>query len=274
MNHIISILKFLSKNLFTIVFVIIALYRLFFPKDISKPLLVFLNVGQGDATLIQQDHFQILVDTGPDDSLLYELPKYMPENDFTIEVVILTHSHDDHIQGIFSLLNTYKVEKIIYQSQCFVSKDFEYVKANYSRELYDLVSLTTLQYGNITVNAIYPFNSQCFNDLNQDSIVLNATIKETNVLLMGDAGYDAENILLKTNTLQQVDILKAGHHCSRSATSEMFLTTIYPTIAICSCGEENKFGHPHSETIEKFEKQNVQYLITYQTGNIVFKFNN
>ncbi len=120
---------------------------------------------------------------------------------------------------------------------------------------------------------IYPVNVDCHEDVNDDSIVSKVTINGTTAILMGDAGYEAEDFLLANDLLDQIDILKVGHHCSRTATSDMFLSTIFPTIAICSCGDGNSFGHPHSETIEKFENANVQYLITYQTGNIVFKFN-
>jgi len=236
------------------------------------PSLAFLNIGQGDATLIQQDSFQMLVDTGADTSILFELPKYMPANDRTIEVVVLTHSHDDHIQGLFSLLNNYKVGTIVYASKCFDSKDWKYIGTNYKDILYDLKDSWKLTYGDISASAIYPLNLNCHNNVNEDSIVLDLKIKDTTILLMGDAGYEAEEYLLENNLLSQVDILKAGHHCSRSATSDMFLSEIFPSIAICSCGTDNTFGHPHSETMNILKKYNVQHLVTYQEGNIVFTF--
>jgi competence protein ComEC len=214
----------------------------------------------------------MLVDTGADTSILFELPKYMPANDRTIEVVVLTHSHDDHIQGLFALLNNYKVGMIVYASQCFKSKDFEYIKTNYKDILYDLNEEWKLAYGDISASAIYPIGLNCHQNVNEDSIVLDVKIKDTKILLMGDAGFEAEEYLLKNSLVSQVDILKAGHHCSRTATSDMFLSEIFPSIAICSVGEGNTFGHPHSETIKKFENANVQYLITYQEGNIVFTF--
>lgn len=272
MNIITTILKFLIKNFVIILSLAIALYRLFIISSPIKASLIFFNIGQGDATLIQQDSFQILVDAGPDDSVLYELPKYMPANDRTIEVVILTHSHDDHIQGLFNILNNYSVGKIMYASQCFESKDFEYIETNYKDILYDLNEDWKLTYGDIVANAIYPIGVPCHQNVNEDSIVLEASIKDTSILLMGDAGYEVEEYLIENNLVGQVDILKAGHHCSRSATSDMFLSKVFPSITICSCGIDNSFGHPHSETIDIFKKHTVQYLISHEKGNIVFTF--
>lgn len=272
MRHIIIILKFLFNNFLIIIFILIAIYRLTIIRPSEESQLVFLNVGQGDAILIQQGYFQMLVDTGPDDTLLYELPKYMPENDRTIEVILLTHSHDDHIQGLFSILNNYKVQNIMYESQCFQSKDFEQIQSNYEEIIHNIPDKWSLEYRDISISAIYPFDVVCHTDVNQDSIVLKLKIKDTAIILVGDAGFEAEEYLLKNDLISQADILKVGHHCSRSATSDMFLSKAFPSIAICSCGEDNSFGHPHSETIEKFKKHHVQYLITYQTGNVVFKF--
>jgi len=272
MKAIISILKFLVKNFILTLSIAIAFYRLCTMQVSATASLVFLNIGQGDATLIQQDSFQMLVDTGANTSILFELPKYMPENDRTIEVVVLTHSHDDHIQGIFGILNNYKVGMIVYASQCFNSKDFEYVKTNYKDSLYDLNEDWKLTYGDISASVIYPLGINCHQNVNEDSIVLDVKIKDTKILLMGDAGYEAEEYLLENNLVGQVDIFKAGHHCSRSATSDMFLSEIFPSAAICSCGKDNTFGHPHSETINISKKYNVQHLVTYQEGNIVFTF--
>lgn len=267
-----TILKFVAKNILVIFFSVIAIYRIATMKSVTDPEMIIFNIGQGDAILIQQDSFQILVDTGPDDTLVYELPKYVTEKDREIEIVVLTHPHDDHIQGIYTLLDYYRVSNIYFVSECFESKDFEYVKTHYGDILKPLTSKTTISYGEIEFEMLYPLNLGCHSDSNDDSIVAKVVINSVTTMLMGDAGYRAEDYLLSNGLVNRADILKVGHHCSRTATSDMFLSTISPTISICSCGYGNKFGHPHSETIEKFKTANVQYLITYQTGNIVFKF--
>lgn len=272
MNHIITILKLLLKNIILVLSILFALFRMLFISTSLDPKLVILNVGQGDSILIQQGYFQMLVDTGPDDSLLYELPKYMPENDRTIEVVLLTHSHTDHIDGLYSLIQNYQIGSIIYQSTCFQSSNFEYIKTAYSNVLYDAKTPMTIKYKDISASVIYPFNLDCHSDVNQDSLVIDLTIYNTRIMLMGDAGKEAESYMMQTNLIHSADILKVGHHCSRTATSDMFLTAVSPAIAICSCGEDNSFGHPHSETLQTFKTHNVQYLVTYEKGNIVFIF--
>ncbi len=238
----------------------------------SDPEIIIFDVGQGDAILIQQDNFQILIDAGADDTLIYELPKYMPEKDRNIEAIVLTHAHDDHIQGIYTLLDNYRISAIYTTSSCFTSFDFDYTRNHYGKVLLPLASQTTLEYENIFFEMIYPIGLECHEDTNDDSVVAKVNINGVTTMLMGDAGYKAEDYLLSNDLVGQIDIIKVGHHCSRTATSNMFLREARPTLAICSCGEGNSFGHPHDETIEKFENANVQYLITYQTGNIVLKF--
>ena len=272
MNILTTILKFVAKNILIIFFSVIAIYRIVTMTNSTDPEMIVFNIGQGDAILIQQDNFQILIDTGPDDSLIYELSKYMAERDRNIEVVVLTHPHEDHIQGIYSLLDYYRVSDIYFVSECFESKDFEYIKTHYGDILKPLASRTVIHYGGIEFEMIYPLNQVCHSNANDNSIVSKVTINSVTAMLMGDAEYEAERTLLSDDLLGRVDILKVGHHCSRTATSDMFLSGVSPALSICSCGEGNKFGHPHSETIEKFKTANVQYLITYQTGNIVFKF--
>ena len=117
---ILKILKdILLKNFLNIVFFLLALFFVVvLRKDrVSGVEMVFLDVGQGDAILVQQDNFQILIDGGPDDTLLYELAKYLPWYDKRIEVVILTHPHDDHLAGLMLLLKKYEVGKVLYASE-------------------------------------------------------------------------------------------------------------------------------------------------------------
>jgi competence protein ComEC len=238
------------------------------------PEIIFFDVGQGDAILIQQDDFQILIDGGPDDRIVYELAKQMPKYDKKIEVVVLTHPHEDHIRGLMNVLEEYTVEKFLLNSVDFENRGYSYLLENYADILIDVVEGDTIRYKDILVTVLFPFDEsrEQFKNVNNESVILVVDIYDYKTLLMGDGEEELEVKLMERWKPENIYILKAGHHCSKTSSSEMFLRSINPTIAICSCGEGNRFGHPHYETLEKFEMLNVQYLITYREGNIVIKF--
>ncbi len=146
---------------------------------------------------------------------------------------------------------------------------YQFLLKEYAENLVKVDSSTKLQYGDMSMSVIYPVEAKCEENINNESIVLDVEVNGKKILLMGDAEKEVEERIF--DDIGDIDILKAGHHCSRTASSEMFLNTIDAKIAICSVGEGNKFGHPHNETLEMFQKLNVQYLITYEEGNIVFE---
>ena len=268
--------NFFVKNIISIVFFVVAIYLLTLnpSPDATGPEIIFFDVGQGDAILIQQDDFQILVDGGPNDSIVYELAKKMPHHDKTIEFVVLTHPHEDHIRGLMNVLEEYTVEKFLINRVDYENRAYHYLLENYDDILVDVVGGDLLEYGDITVTVLFPFNEERvqYKNLNNESVVLLVEIYDYKTLLMGDIEEELEHRFIEAFDLENIYILKAGHHCSKTSSSEMFLRAINPTYAICSCGESNKFGHPHYETLEKFQKLGVQYLVTYREGNIVINF--
>lgn len=267
---------FFVKNIINILFFSLAIYILTLGSNSngSGPEIVFFDVGQGDAILIQQDDFQILVDGGPDDRILYELAKKMPKNDKTIEVVVLTHPHEDHIRGLMNVLEGYVVERLLLNRVESENKAYRYMLENYEEILMEVVKGDTVQYKDILATVLFPFDEEreVYANLNNESVVLLVEVYDYGVLLMGDGEVELEQRLLENLEIENIHILKAGHHCSKTSSSEMFLRKVNPTTAICSCGRGNRFGHPHYETLQKFEMLNVQYLITYMEGNIVIKF--
>lgn len=280
MSNTIIILKILKKvlleNFLNILFFILSIFFVVVLKktSIQRAEVVFLNVGQGDAILVQQDNYQILIDGGPDDSLLYELSKYLPWFDKKIEKVILTHPHDDHLAGIMLLLKKYEVEEVLYADVEYDNWGYKYLEENYSQILKNVKAGDNFRYKDIYFSILYPFEDRRYQEenLNNESIVLLLHIQGYKLLLMGDAEQEVEEKLLEFEIIKNVDILKAGHHCSRSSSSEEFLRFTQPEISICMCGEGNSFNHPHYETIEKFKSLNVQYFITFEEGNIRFRF--
>lgn len=282
MNHTTTILKKISgilrTNLLDIFFVSCAfLYPLWESKMYNtNPEIIFLNVGQGDSILVQQGKHQMLVDTGPDDSVIFALSKYMPWYDREIDIVVLTHPHDDHIAGIYSLLKKYKVNKIYYNPVEYDNAGYKFLLENYSDILTPVVSGDNVRIGDIFGIVIYPFSNNNSTtpsqNINNDSIVMLLYVEEKKILLTGDAEEEVEEKIVNFSFLNDIFILKAGHHCSNTSSSEKFLKKVSPEIAICSCGKDNVFGHPSEETLEKFEKYNIKYLITYQSGDVKYVF--
>jgi competence protein ComEC len=268
--------KFLSGNIINTIFLLLTILLFTFSNQSnnSSPEIVIFDVGQGDAILIQQDNFQILVDGGPGDSIVYELAKQLPWYDKNIEIVVLTHPHEDHIRGLLNVLDQYHVEKIFLNRIEYENRAYEYLLINYEEKLFEVEQGDTFEYKNIYGEILYPFleKSQQEENINNESVVILFYINDYKILLMGDAEQELEKKLVEKYDLENIYLLKAGHHCSRTSSSDMFLNETKPDIAVCSCGEGNKFGHPHYETLEKFQARAVQYLITYQEGDIVINF--
>jgi competence protein ComEC len=284
MNNTIIILKiakgFLLKNIINIAFLGLAFVFFLFEgfRNNEGPEIIFFDVGQGDAILIQEGDFQVLVDGGPDDSVIFKLAKRMPSYDKKIEIVILTHPHEDHIRGLMNVLDEFTVERVFVNKIEYENKVYEDLLKGYGDVILEVRQGDKFKYGEIEGEIIYPILNKDFSkrvqdkNINNESIVTLLNIRGKRILLMGDAEHEVEYKLLKDFSLGNIYILKAGHHCSRTATSDMFLRAVNPEVAICSYGEGNKFGHPHYETIEKFQKHGVQYLETAREGDIVIKF--
>jgi competence protein ComEC len=229
---------------------------------------IFLDVGQGDSILIQKGDFEILVDGGGDDSVIYKMGEYMKWSDRLIDVVVITHMHDDHYKGIKYLLERYEVGLFLISPNCgeLCSEFREY---NYLEVSQDM----RFEYGGVEVDILWPRVGGMDNNINNDSIVLLLKYLGKQLLLMGDAEEGVERSLLGSYRpdITSVDILKAGHHCSKTASSYDFLKITNPDISICSCGEENRFGHPHKEALENFRELDIEYYITWEEGDYVVK---
>ncbi len=282
MKDTITILETVKKAIYNsfldIIFVILAVTYSYWGDRvyIEQPEVIFLNVGQGDAILVQQGNFQMLVDTGPDESIIFALSKYMPWYDREIEVLLLTHPHEDHIGGIYSILKKYKVNKILYNPVEYPNKGYQHLASSYSDILAPVGAGDNVRIGEVIGIIIYPLRENPVLEVNQninnESVVILLYIKDKKILLMGDAEREVEEEIYNYAFLNQIFILKAGHHCSKSSSIEKFVKKIKPEIAICSCAEKNKFGHPSNETLEIFKKYNVQYILTNESGDIRYVF--
>ena len=230
--------------------------------------ITFFDVGQGDGIFIQTPNDkQILIDGGPDNSILEKLNQTMPFYDRTIDLVILTHPDADHITGLVEVLNYYQIEHILTSG---LEKDTAvYIKwkelieeKNISLSLAQMGQKIILQNG-IALEVLWPNQnliSSYSSSANNVSVVTRLVYGDIEVLLTGDIEKKVENYLVNQDFKLESDILKLPHHGSKTSTSYNFLKAVNPKIAIISVGEDNRYKHPSKEVLER-----IKDLIVYRT---------
>lgn len=234
----------------------------------------FLDVGQGDAILVQApDGRQILVDGGPSPTaLLNELGDVLPFWDRSLDLVVLTHPDGDHITGLIPLLERYRVAQVLDVPQSDAAAE----AAPWRERLAKLGIPRTyaqrgmrLPVGDLQLTVLYPGPTPLTgtaSDDNNNAIVLRLDYGETSLLLTGDAESEAEADMIAAGLPLRADVLKAGHHGSNGATSPQFIAAVAPRMVIILVGAENKFGHPHPAVLERLA--GVEVLRTDQHGRI------
>ncbi len=208
----------------------------------------FINVGQGDSILIRDKHKTALIDTGG--NLKYDLaeesliPYLKSKRIYKIDYLIITHEDYDHMGARDSLINGFKVKRYVNKHEMF-----------------------PIQIGNITLNSLNKPLS--LDDDNDRSLVISFSIPQMTFLLMGDASKKVEQRLILENKNLSSDILKIGHHGSKTSTSEDFINKVKPKEAVISVGK-NKYGHPNSETLELLKKYDIAIRRTDIEGTITY----
>lgn len=229
----------------------------------------FVNVGQGDATLIQTPGGKnILIDGGETGSGIVQYLQGLGIQ--RIDLMIATHPHSDHIGGLAQVLEAFPVAKVVTNGQPhttlvyerfldgIITAQAEYVEVRRG----DIISIDGL---NLEVlHPVAPTDS----DLNENSLVLKFTYGQTTFLLMGDAESRAEASLLSSGLSLKADILKVGHHGSTSSSTQAFLKAVSPKLAIYSAGVNNQYNHPAPQTIAALASIGATVLGTDQTGTI------
>jgi competence protein ComEC len=210
----------------------------------------FIDVGQGDAILIDLDETEILIDGGDKSpGVVSYLNDYV---DGELEIMVATHPHADHIGGLISVLDTFQVEQIWHngdESSSLTYTEFMAAVQSEGAEVHVARRGDSINTGELTFTVLNPLTLS--GTTNNNSIVLSLSYGGIDFLFTGDAEQEAEADMLVSSTisLPDVEILKVGHHGSRTASSPDFLAAISPETAIYMAGEGNSYGHPHEETI-------------------------
>jgi competence protein ComEC len=220
----------------------------------------FLDVGQGDAILIQTPNGQdILIDGGPDSQKVnLELSKKLPFWDRTIDFVVCTHSQADHITGLVEVLQRYKVKQVlepgvsynssIYQEWCNLveEKQIKRDKAQAGQEI-DLGNGIKLE----VLNPPASLWEGTSDDVDNNGVVLRLSWGKVSFLFTADIREEVEFALIGQRANLKSTVLKVSHHGSKTSTSQQFLAAVDPEVAVISVGEDNPFGHPSPEVLER-----------------------
>lgn len=239
---------------------------------------IFLDVGQGDAILIEQGQNQILIDGGPSGQrLLEELGKYVPFWDRKIEVVMATHPDADHIGGLIDLMRTYQIGQIIdtqTQSESQLYKKYREIISQKNIEEADGIKGINMKIGEgVEMKILSPPENYnpAEKDTNLNSIVTRLSFGENSFLFTGDLPSDGEQALIKSVENINSQVLKVAHHGSKYSTSEEFLKAVSPRDAVISVGANNRYGHPVPEILERLKNLNINIFRTDEKGDIIYK---
>ncbi|MFA6536648.1 MAG: ComEC/Rec2 family competence protein [Candidatus Paceibacterota bacterium] len=273
---------FIRKNLNWLILGILVLVNAFIwfavlKEDRGGQLRVyFLNIGQGDAILIDAPSGnQMLIDGGPDKSVLSELGKVLPFYDHKIEVVLATHPDQDHVAGLNYVLDRYRVDQVLEpgvsaETAVYQNLEKKIGDKKISKILARRGMIVDLG-GGAVFKILFPDRDTIGWETNTASIVGRVVYGGNSVMLTGDSPQAIENYLtiLDGKNLQS-DVLKAGHHGSRTSSSQSFVGFVNPQYAVISAGKNNSYGHPHQEVLDLLKKFQVQILRTDELGMIKF----
>lgn len=231
----------------------------------------YIDVGQGDSILLQQGGKNMLIDAGTNkstDSLL----KYLDEQNIDkIDYLILTHPHEDHIGGADKVISRFNIGTVIMPKITASTKTFkDVVSAMNAKNLKATspVPGSKFKLGDADCTILGPINSDR-DDLNTYSVVLKVKYKDASFMFTGDAQASNEQDMIGRGYDLKADVLKAGHHGSRTSSSQDFLDRVNPRYAVISCGKGNDYGHPHKQIMDRLKKMGIKVYRTDESGTII-----
>lgn len=246
----------------------------------------FIDVGQGDSCLIRYKGTNIMIDSGGSlsknkDGKPYDigenvLNNYLLNRGITIlDYIMASHFDEDHSQGFVFLLKNMKVKNVIISEQYKTSSIYEQFKQICKKQNIQIIYVRSgdeIRIKDLAFKILHPKSKEnqiSENPLNNNAIVCMVKYKNRRILFTGDIEKVAENEMVKeyTNGLK-ADILKVGHHGSKTSTTKEFLDLINPSVALIGVGQNNKFGHPNEDVIKRLEEKNIQIYRTDEMGEI------
>ena len=264
------LIKFKTYKIVLLTLFLITIYNINYFN--LYPNITFIDVGQGDSALLELpfNKGNILIDTGGNKN--YDLGKntlipYLKANNIKeIDYLIITHGDYDHMGEAINLVENFKVEKVIFNCGEFNELEQDLIKVLDKEKISYYSCIKEL---NIDNNNFYFLNYEDYGNENDKSNVIYTELNNHNFLFMGDAGVNVEQDLIEKYNLQNIDVLKVGHHGSKTSSSELFINEIKPKYSIISVGKNNRYGHPNNEVLNILDDSKIYR--TDQDGSIMFK---
>lgn len=236
----------------------------------------FFDVGQGDAIFIETPSGrQILVDGGPDNKVLEKLGWAMPFYDHDIDIIVVSHPHADHITGLIDVLNRYEVKSIVEAKETYDSPQYTVWENAVSNEgAYNIEAIAgkIIDFGDgVTLKLLHPFKSVAETQTktpHNDVVVIMLEYGSFRVLLTGDMEERVENKLIAVAYDLKADILKVGHHGSKTSTSEKFLKSVNPKLGFIEVGKNNVYHLPSPDILQRLEDFDIKYYRTDIDGDM------
>jgi competence protein ComEC len=234
----------------------------------------FFDIGQGDSIFVETgDKKQMLIDGGPDASILEKIGRAIPFYDRYIDIIVLTHPEQDHLNGLIEIIKRYDIGAIITNGivrDTSQYKEWMEIIEQKNIPLYIAQKGGIIDFDNgVYLNILYPFENMYnkeLSDSNNYSIVSKLVYKNFDTLFTGDIEKSVEKKLIKSDIDLKSDILKIAHHGSKTSSSEEFLYAVGAVIAVIQMGKDNQYGHPHQEVLERLK--NLRALLTGEHGDI------
>ncbi len=260
--------KYIIASLIMIIFIYFNVYK----DRLGKSYVTFLDVGQGDSAFVVSNNGGTYLFDGGSSSVKNVaknriIPYLKSMGCSKLDFIVLSHNDSDHINGIIDIISEGSIEigTVVIP---LTNEGFEDIISLANESDIDIAYAkqgTIINEEGFSIDFISP---NTYVDANESSLVALIRCNDKKLLFTGDIGIETEEVLLRNNMLMKVDILKVAHHGSKYSSKEEFIKMVNPIIAIMSCGEGNSYGHPHKETLDRFNGLNIESLITYETGQV------